>query len=253
MAAGYRIAAATGLDPGDRDYQQDQLCLLNHPSHTGCLLGVVADGMGGRSGGRKASDQVILTARQLFERFDPTDPPALFLEQLVREAHLVIKLIAIASEEEPHSTVAAFLLLPSGECHWIHCGDSRLYHYRNERLLQRSVDHSYVQRLVELGELDAGAARFDPRSNILLSCLGAEQEPQTCHRQLDTVLPGDTLLACSDGLWHHFSDAELGEILHQLTPREACEFLVQRTRSRAQGRSDNISLIVVSLEPASSP
>ena len=61
---GYRIVAATGLDPGDREYQQDQLCLLIHPRHTGCILGVVADGMGGLSGGRKAADQVVLTAQQ---------------------------------------------------------------------------------------------------------------------------------------------------------------------------------------------
>ncbi|MBE0586416.1 MAG: serine/threonine-protein phosphatase, partial [Hydrogenophaga sp.] len=77
MSKGYRIHASTGTHRGDRDYQQDQVCLLHHQRHDGCLLSVVADGMGGRSGGRKASDQVMLTARQLFERFDPeTDDPS---------------------------------------------------------------------------------------------------------------------------------------------------------------------------------
>ncbi len=78
MSKGYRIHASTGIHRGDRDYQQDQVCLLHHARIDGCLLGVVADGMGGRSGGRKASDQVMLTTRQLFDRFDPQvdDPSA---------------------------------------------------------------------------------------------------------------------------------------------------------------------------------
>ena len=59
-------------------------------------MGVLADGMGGKSGGRKAADQVILTAQQLFERYAPTrDDPTEALKQLVLEAHLMIKLTAI--------------------------------------------------------------------------------------------------------------------------------------------------------------
>lgn len=249
MSRGYRIVAGTGLDPGDRAYQQDQLCLIAHPLHPGCLLGVVADGMGGRSGGRKAADQVMLTAQQLFKRYDAqADDPAVFLARLVQEAHIVIKLIAISAEEEPHSTIAAFLLLPGGDCHWLHSGDSRLYHFRQANLLTRTLDHSYVQQLVEHGELSSEAARDDARSNILISCLGGTQLPQTS-LHVARVQPGDALLACSDGLWHHFSDAELGNILVSLTPREACEFLVQKARKRAAGRSDNISVIVVKFEP----
>ena len=79
-------------------------------------LFALADGMGGRSGGRKASDQVMLTAKQLFDRFDPeTDDPRALLKQIVNESHMVIKLTAVSAEQEPHSTIAAFMLLPNGE------------------------------------------------------------------------------------------------------------------------------------------
>ncbi|MDH4053343.1 MAG: protein phosphatase 2C domain-containing protein, partial [Rubrivivax sp.] len=112
-AAPYRLTAATGLHRGDRAYQQDQVEILMHPRVPGCALAVLADGMGGKSGGRKAADQVLLTARQLFERFVPgTDSAAAMLRQLVQEAHLMIKLTAITAEEEPHSTVVAILLTP---------------------------------------------------------------------------------------------------------------------------------------------
>ncbi|WP_371809192.1 PP2C family serine/threonine-protein phosphatase [Aquabacterium sp. A08] len=245
----YRIAAATGLDQCDRAYQQDQLSLTAHPRHPGCLLGVVADGMGGRSGGRKASDQVMLTAQQLFERFDPRsdDGPA-FLQRLAREAHTVIRLTAVSAEEEPHSTLAAFLLLPGGVCHWAHSGDSRLYHFRGAALQTRTRDHSYVQKLVDLGELTADQARFDPRSNMLQHCLGTEAAPRVDAQTL-ALRPGDALLACSDGLWHYFSDEELGRVLQQLPPRTACELLVKTARERAEGTGDNLSLIALKLEP----
>ncbi len=71
MANGFRLTASTGIHKGDREYQQDQIALLSHARVPGCVLAIVADGMGGRSGGRKASDQVMLTAKQLFERFSP--------------------------------------------------------------------------------------------------------------------------------------------------------------------------------------
>jgi PPM family protein phosphatase len=250
MIKGYRLTAATGIHKGDREYQQDQLALLQHPRHPGCLLAIVADGMGGRSGGRKASDQVMLTARQVFERFSPvTDDAAGLLRQIVNEAHLVIKLTAISSEQEPHSTLAAFIILPSGECHWVHAGDSRIYHFHGHQLVKRTLDHSYVQALVAQGQLSEEEAQDHPQSNILLGCLGSEEDPPADLHHISTLRPGDTLMACSDGVWHYFSTLELGAAVSTLGAREASEFLVSKARSRAAGGGDNLSLVIVKLEP----
>ena len=113
----------TGIHRGDRAYQQDQVEIFPHDRVAGCVMGVLADGMGGKSGGRKAADQVLLTAQQLFERYAPSrDDAAEALKQLVLEAHLMIKLTAITSEEEPHSTVAAFLISPGRECDFLISG-----------------------------------------------------------------------------------------------------------------------------------
>jgi serine/threonine protein phosphatase PrpC len=254
MPAGYRITASTGLDPGDRQYQQDQLCLLQHARVPGCVLGVVADGMGGRSGGRKAADQVMMSAQQLFERYDPkSDNPLDMLQKLAQEAHIVIRLTAATAEEEPHSTVAAFVLNPEGDCHWAHSGDSRIYHFRGETLVHRTKDHSVVQRLVDSGELTEEQANVDPRSNVLVHCLGAERAPAVAEHSIEALLPGDVLLACSDGLWHYFTPVELGRVTHQLSPRQACEFLIKKARQRAEGRGDNISVIVMKFEPLPEP
>lgn len=250
MASGWRLSAATGLHKGDRDYQQDQLVLLQHPRAAGCLLAVVADGMGGRSGGRKASDQVVLTATQLFERYTPShDDPVGFLRDLVHDAHTAIRLTAMASEQEPHSTLAAFLVDPEGDCHWVHAGDSRIYQFHGEKLLRRTLDHSYVQLLVSRGEIDERQARDHPQSNILMGCLGADEPPPAEVHSAGRLRVGDTLLACSDGLWHYFEDDELASILAAMSPREASRCLVDQARLRARGGGDNLSLVILRVEP----
>jgi serine/threonine protein phosphatase PrpC len=250
MSKGYRLSAATGIHKGDRDYQQDQVAVFTHPRHNGCMLAVVADGMGGRSGGRKASDQVMLTAKQLFERYAPeTDDAAAVLSQLVQEAHIVIKLTAISAEQEPHSTIAAFIINPGGDCHWIHAGDSRIYHFHANRLVRRTLDHSYVQSLVNRGELTEEEAAVHPQSNILMGCLGTESDPPQETHFIPQLRPGDTLMACTDGVWHYFNSDELGSVLSSLSAREASEFLIDKARERAGGGGDNLSLIIVKLEP----
>src|SRR6218665_2344600 len=107
MSKTYRMTASTASHKADQDHEQDQVTPIAHARHKGCVLAVVADGMGGRSGGPKASDQVMMTARQLFERYSPdTDDPLDLLARIVQESHIVIRLTAISSEQEPHSTIA---------------------------------------------------------------------------------------------------------------------------------------------------
>jgi len=247
---GHRLAAATALHRGDRAYQQDQVEILVHQRVLGCALAVVADGMGGKSGGRKAADQVVLTAQQIFERYVPQkDEAAEMLRQLVMEAHLMIKLTAITAEEEPHSTIAAFLVGPSLECDIVHAGDSRVYHFRGAEMLSRTYDHSYVQRLIDEGKISEDEANTHPQSNLLTGCLGTQQDPPVTLARIDGLQIGDTMLACSDGLWHYFTPKELGAIVQALPPREASEMLVGKARQRARGGGDNLSLALVRIEP----
>ena len=246
---GYRLAASTGLHRGDRAYQQDQVAILPHGRVPGCALAILADGMGGKSGGRKAADQVILTARQLFERFAPTkdDAPSL-LKQIVLEAHLMIKLTAITAEEEPHSTAAGFLVGPARECDVIHAGDSRVYHFRGAEMVSRTTDHSFVQRLIDEGQITEDEANSHPQSNLLTGCLGTYQDPPLSLHHIAQLEIGDSVLACSDGLWHYFSPRELGAIVNTLPPREASEMLVAKARQRARGGGDNLSLALIRVE-----
>lgn len=244
----WRLSAASGLHKGDRPYQQDQLRVVPHPRVPGCVLAVVADGMGGKSGGRKAADQVMLTAVQLFERYHPdSDDPHALLKQIVRESHSMIRLTALSTEQEPHSTIACALFqADDARCYWTHVGDSRIYVFRDGRLIRRTKDHSYVQALVDKGELVEAKARNHPMSNVLTCSLGMSELPPGDVDEIE-LMPDDTLMLCSDGVWHYFTDQELETATSKLEARECCQFLIDKARTRAGGRGDNLSIVVIDL------
>jgi serine/threonine protein phosphatase PrpC len=133
----------------------------------------------------------------------------------------------------------------------VHAGDSRVYHFRGPDMVSRTVDHSYVQRLVAEGSISEEEANNHPQSNLLTGCLGTHQDPPLTVGHIDRLEIGDSMLACSDGLWHYFTPRELGAIVHALPPREASEMLVTKARQRARGGGDNLSLALIRVDPLS--
>ncbi|MDO8343448.1 MAG: protein phosphatase 2C domain-containing protein [Cellvibrio sp.] len=240
------FSASTGIHQGDRESQQDRVCIFRNTRESNCVLAIVADGMGGLSGGRKAADQVMLTADQLFKQFNSkTDDPRRLLEQIAQETHLVIGLTAMSSAEQPHSTFASFLITSAGTCYWAHVGDSRIYHFNKSQLMKRSTDHSYVQSLVDSCEITAEQAINHPQSNVLTRCLGSKNIPIVEHHYISNLREGDVIMACSDGVWPYFDTGELGSILGKLNPRESAELIITTARDRSHQRGDNLSIAIV--------
>jgi serine/threonine protein phosphatase PrpC len=85
-----------------------------------------------------------------------------------------------------------------------------------------------------------------------MGCLGIENDPPVAIHFIPQLRAGDILMACSDGIWHYFNTEEIGSILSTLSAREATEFLIEKARSRSNGGGDNLSLVVVKLEPLGS-
>lgn len=241
------IDACVGQHQGDRKEQQDRVAILGHDRIKGVALAVVADGMGGHTGGALAAEQVVHTARTNLQHYAPTEETTRFLlENSMNEAHTMIKASRFINEKDPHST-AVILLLQPGKVSWAHCGDSRLYHFRGDRMLFRTTDHSYVEHLVATGKITPEKALTHPNRNILLTSLGGRDEPKYDFGETTDLVGGDSFLLCSDGLWAYFSEAELGGIIAAHSAREASEILISRARERAAGEGDNVSVAIVKL------
>lgn len=241
------VDACVAQHLGDRREQQDRVTLLRHPTLRGVALAVLADGMGGHTGGALAAEQVVHTADTNLRRFAPNaETPEQLLRSSLLEAHTMIKASRFINEKEPHST-AVMLLLQPGEATWAHCGDSRLYRFRGRKCLFHTADHSYVGRLQARGEITAEEARVHPRRNILLTSLGGRDDPEFAFGSSGDLAAGDSFLLCSDGLWDYFSDAELATVVAADTARGAAEILIGVARERARGKGDNVSLAIVKL------
>ncbi len=241
------VDACVAQHQGDRKEQQDRVALFPHPKGGGIALAVVADGMGGHTGGTLAAQQVIHTVGTNFQQFSArSESPKNLLESSLNEAHVLIETSRFINEKEPHST-AVMLLLQPGKASWAHCGDSRLYHFRGERLMYRTTDHSYVETLVAKGRITPEQALVHPNRNILLTSLGGNEPPRIDHGEASDVQAGDAFVLCSDGVWGYFSDAELGSVVAAYPAREASDRLIDRARNRARGDGDNASLIVIKL------
>jgi serine/threonine protein phosphatase PrpC len=246
----YKIEAGTGQHLGDRNEQQDRAALFAAPRAPGYIMAVVADGMGGLSGGALAAEQVIRTAKQAFDLFSPqTDNVEEMLRTIARDAHTIIKLTGLSSEKKPHSTMVALVITPERHAVWAHVGDSRLYRFSGPNCASRTIDHSYVEKLIKDGKLSPADASNHQLSNVLVHALGTQdKEPEITLGRYDGLKAGDAFLLCSDGLWHYFSDAELGAAMAMNSPRQASEMLIGKARERAAGTSaDNCTLAIVKL------
>jgi PPM family protein phosphatase len=242
---------------GDRQEQQDRVAVLVHPKRAGLMLAVVADGMGGHTGGALAAEQVVHTAKTNFDHFAPAEEsPETLLANSLAEAHAMIKSSRFINEKDPHST-AVMLLMQPGKITWAHCGDSRLHWFRGTGLVKRTVDHSYVETLVASGRITPEAALSHPNRNVLITSLGGRDSPRIDFGECHQLLAGDSFLLSSDGLWAYFEDDELARIVAGHSARRASELLIELARERAGGSGDNLSLAIVKLvevaEPASPP
>lgn len=250
MSSTYKIEAGTAQHIGDRSEQQDRVALFAAPKAPGYMMAVLADGMGGLAGGALAAEQVVRTAKQNFERFSPTtDDIESIIDEIAREADTLIKLNALSSAKEPHSTMVILVLTPERRAIWAHVGDSRLYRFSGPNCAHRTVDHSFVEKLISEGKLAREDAKNHRLANVLVNALGnRSSELFVTMGRHDNLKAGDSFLLCSDGLWPYFTDLELGAAVAMNAPRQAAEMLIKKVRERSVGTTaDNCSMAIVKL------
>jgi serine/threonine protein phosphatase PrpC len=238
-APGIRLQSAVRSHVGHVRALNEDACLVRAD------LGIwaVADGMGGHECGDYASSLIIgelgrvrrpSSARELLQSVDET--LARCNETLLERAQ---------DGELSGSTIVALLVFEQNFAA-IWAGDSRLYRLRGGGLERLTHDHSYVQELVERGELMPEQARHHPLANRITRAIGADRE-----LHLDVVdgrlEQDDLFLLCSDGLTGMVDEAAIAAILAETEPEIAAERLIEA--ALAAGGSDNVSVIVVRNAP----
>jgi protein phosphatase len=212
------------------------------------LLMVVADGMGGHLHGEVAAHLALQAAAACFQadaRPLLVDPPA-FLDRALRHAHREILRHQVLHDlpEAPRTTIVA-CVVQQGRAWWAHAGDSRLYWLRDARVVGRTRDHSKVQSLIDLGQIDPADADTHPERNKVLNCLGSPFEP-TIDLGGDVVLaPGDTLLLCTDGVWSALPEAALLALLSADSVLASVPCVVRAAVEEAGATADNATALAM--------
>lgn len=123
-------------------------------------------------------------------------------------------------------------------------GDSRTYLLRDGKLDRITQDHSLVERLVQAGQIEAEDVYDHPNRNLIYRSLGADRAEVDVDIFTETLVPGDVLLLCSDGLWEMVRDPQLESILNEVSdPGEAVALLIERANDN--GGEDNITAVIV--------
>jgi serine/threonine protein phosphatase PrpC len=245
----YKIEAGTAQHIGNRPHQNDRVALMTGARAPGYVLAVLSDGIAGAAG----ADQVLHTAKQVFDDFKPGDRASVerlgqLLREIVQETQLVINMNAVTTRVQAHASFVGLVLSPHGDAVWAHVGDSRLYHFQDGECKARTNDAAYIDHLVSSDRLPPEAARNHRKSKLLLNVLGnSRKEPFVTLGHQGGVAAGDVFLLCSDGLWHFFTDAELGAATARATPRQASEMLINKANERSQGKGGNCSMAIVKL------
>lgn len=214
-------------------------------AYVGRHLAVVADGMGGHAGGDVASAATVLDMIHLDHDDYDGDAGTVLADEIQTANSLLSELVHINPKLAGMGTTVTALLLAEGKLHFAHIGDSRAYRLRNGEFEQVSVDHTFVQRLIDEGRLRPEEAETHPHKNVLMRVLGdVDASPELDLDTLD-VQPGERWLLCSDGLNYVAGHVVERTVRETKNLRECVELLVDLTLEA--GAPDNVTVVMVEI------
>ena len=209
-------------------------------AYAGPRLLALADGMGGHAAGEVASQYVVAELAKLDEDDPGQDLTGALTVALTSGNASIAAHVDAHPETEGMGCTATALLFDGRRMGLIHVGDSRAYLLRDGSLSQITKDDTFVQSLVDRGELSADEAHSHPRRSLILKALTGEPvEPTAVTREARV---GDRYLLCSDGLSDPVSADTISDTLAAGTVEEAADRLVQL--ALRSGGPDNITVVV---------
>jgi protein phosphatase len=202
--------------------------------------------MGGHAGGDVASAATVLDMIHLdHDNYDDDDAETVLADEIQTANSLLSELVHINPKLAGMGTTVTALLLAEGKLHFAHIGDSRAYRLRNGEFEQVSIDHTFVQRLIDEGRLRPEEAETHPHKNVLMRVLGdVDASPELDLASLD-VEPGERWLLCSDGLNYVAGHVVERTVRETKDLRECADELVDLTLEA--GSPDNVTVVIVDI------
>ncbi|MGN0342026.1 MAG: Stp1/IreP family PP2C-type Ser/Thr phosphatase [Roseburia sp.] len=226
-----------------RSMNQDYVYSMEQPIGNLPNLFIVADGMGGHNAGDYASRCTVETIERFVKKTKLTEPAAI-MDAAIREANEAVIAAANAHTElrGMGTTVVMASIYENRRMVVANVGDSRLY-VVDEKMKQITKDHSLVEEMVRMGEMDKAMAKDHPDRNIITRAVGAADAIEADFFEVD-LEPSDMVLMCTDGLTNMVEDMDIRNIMKgQRDVAEAAERLVETANER--GGKDNVTVIVI--------
>ncbi len=200
----------------------------------------VCDGMGGHAAGEVASAIAVDT----IGRLAPGVADDVLLGAAVESANTAVIEGAQKGIGKPGmGCTASCVLIEKNKMAVAHVGDSRVYLLRHGTLVRVTHDHSYVEELVDSGQITADEARVHPSRSIITRALGSDPDMYADHFSLD-VYRGDRIIVCSDGLSSMIPDSQIEAVaVSAATPQQAADNLT--AAALTAGGADNVTVLVI--------
>lgn len=230
---------------GGREHNEDACGVLPSPGATFCVL---SDGLGGHSGGEVAARLVVRHVLDSFRAQPQCTASALGL--VLHSANDIVRQeqARVPEFQDMGATVVVLALDTLRRvANWAHVGDSRLYCFRDNRIIAQTRDDSVVQEMIDAGYLSLDAQRSSPHRNKLLAALGGVPQLNP-HIALEgfALKDGDAFLLCSDGLWEYVEEVEMEQsLMASASPVEWLQDLEHKVVTRGSKKQDNYSAIAV--------
>lgn len=209
MNKNWHISSVSFSGIGKRTNNEDAFYTeINKDGNIGLFM--VCDGVGGQNKGEVASALVCTS----FKEFLKTNPKTFDINWVQDALKFTEQEFDIASEQDSNTKgMASTLTLVAFQEHNIliaHCGDSRVYHFRNNEILFQTKDHSYINWLLDRGEITTEEAKNHPKKNVITRCIAGTKNPTKADVHVITDWQAnDFLLLCTDGVLEAWNEREL--------------------------------------------
>jgi protein phosphatase len=210
---------------------------------------ILADGMGGHTGGEQASNLAVEVIKTYLDaNWDVPSESDDLLEKAIYQANeTILEDQNSHPERADMGTTIVIVMFRNGETWRAHVGDSRLYRLRKGNLEQITEDHTWISQAVSAGEISLEDAKQHPWRHVLSQCLGRKDLYEGIDIEKIEVESNDRFLLCSDGLTEEVAESLISKSLEESeTLEEAAKILIEEAKKG--GGSDNVTVIVIGVE-----